>query len=215
MESRREWSRTAVLCVLPSIEGPSDRPPRAGPSDAQRGLLFRSTAKCAAAEQVHRLTVWWKDGHRELLAVTIGAEEFETSWSELLSRLIDRGLSSVRLLIADHHRGLTNAARSQLSKARPALLPKGARVALDPRGERIAYVVGSTLTVAKLSGKAIATAEVPADVEVGQVELRRDGERTTTSDCQASRRVRAREAQTESGCASASADSHAERAERG
>jgi len=56
-------------------------------------------------------------------------------------------------------------------------LPKGARVALDPRGERIAYVVGSTLTIAKLSGKAIASAELPADVEVGQLELRRDGER--------------------------------------
>ena len=33
------------------------------------------------------------DGHRQLLAVTIGAEESEESWSELLAQLIERGLS--------------------------------------------------------------------------------------------------------------------------
>lgn len=56
-------------------------------------------------------------------------------------------------------------------------LPEGARVALDPRGERVVHVVGSTLTVRTLAGKTVATATVDADVEVGQLEFRKDGGR--------------------------------------
>ena len=41
------------------------------------------------------------DGHRQLLAITIGAEESEASWSELLAQLNERGLSGVQLVIAD------------------------------------------------------------------------------------------------------------------
>lgn len=43
------------------------------------------------------------EGHRQLLAVTIGAEESEESWDELLAQLIERGLSGVQLVIADAH----------------------------------------------------------------------------------------------------------------
>ena len=59
-----------------------------------------------------------QDGHRRLLGITIGAEESEESWSELLSQLVERGLSGVQLVIADDHRGLSNAARRLLPEAR-------------------------------------------------------------------------------------------------
>ncbi len=51
------------------------------------------------------------DGHRHLLGITIGAEESEASWSELLMQLLDRGLSGVQLVIADEHAGLAAAVR--------------------------------------------------------------------------------------------------------
>ena len=46
------------------------------------------------------------DGHRRLLAITLGPEESEDSWSELLEQLLERGLSGVELVIADEHAGL-------------------------------------------------------------------------------------------------------------
>jgi putative transposase len=55
-----------------------------------------------------------KDGHRKLLAITIGAQESEASWSELLSQLIERGLRGVQLVIADAHAGLAAAVRKYL-----------------------------------------------------------------------------------------------------
>jgi transposase-like protein len=58
------------------------------------------------------------DGHRHLLAVTIGSEESEESWGELLSQLLDRGLSGVRLVVSDDHRGLTKAVRRRLPEVK-------------------------------------------------------------------------------------------------
>jgi len=57
------------------------------------------------------------DGHRHLLAVTIGAEESEDSWSELLAQLIERGLSGVELVVADAHAGIAAAVRRHLPEA--------------------------------------------------------------------------------------------------
>jgi transposase-like protein len=57
------------------------------------------------------------DGHRQLLAVTIGAEESEDSWNELLAQLIERGLSGVQLVIADAHAGIAKAVRRHLPEA--------------------------------------------------------------------------------------------------
>jgi putative transposase len=57
------------------------------------------------------------DGKRQLLAVTIGAEESEESWSELLAQLVERGLSGVQLVVADAHAGLARAARHHLPEA--------------------------------------------------------------------------------------------------
>jgi putative transposase len=58
------------------------------------------------------------DGFRRLLAVHIGAQESEASWATLLAELVERGLSGVRLLIADEHAGLRVAARKALPEAR-------------------------------------------------------------------------------------------------
>ena len=58
------------------------------------------------------------DGHRRLLGVSLGAEESEASWAELLSELVERGLSGVQLVIADEHAGLAAAVRRFLPEAR-------------------------------------------------------------------------------------------------
>ena len=57
------------------------------------------------------------DGKRQLLGISIGAQESEESWSELLRQLIDRGLSGVRLVVADEHAGLAAAVRKHLPDA--------------------------------------------------------------------------------------------------
>ncbi len=54
------------------------------------------------------------DGHRHLLAVTMGPEESEASWSELLQQVINRGLGGVCLVISDEHAGLVAALRRWL-----------------------------------------------------------------------------------------------------
>ena len=58
------------------------------------------------------------DGHRRLLGLTLGPEESEASWSELLGQLQERGLSGVELVIADEHAGLAAAVRKFLPEAR-------------------------------------------------------------------------------------------------
>ena len=58
------------------------------------------------------------DGYRHLLGVTLGAEESEASWRELLAQLTERGLSGVQLVIADDHAGLAAAVRHELPEAR-------------------------------------------------------------------------------------------------
>jgi len=57
------------------------------------------------------------DGHRRLLAVHIGTQESEASWAGLLGELIERGLSGVRLVVADEHAGLRLAVRKALPEA--------------------------------------------------------------------------------------------------
>jgi len=58
------------------------------------------------------------DGHRHLLGVTLGSEESEESWSDLLGQLLDRGLTGVQLVIADAHRGIAAAVRRLLPEAK-------------------------------------------------------------------------------------------------
>lgn len=57
------------------------------------------------------------DGKRTLLAVTIGAQESEASWSELLAQLTTRGLTGVKLVVADDHKGIAAAVRTHLPEA--------------------------------------------------------------------------------------------------
>ena len=54
------------------------------------------------------------DGKRRLLAVTIGAQESEASWTDLLQQLLSRGLDGVCLVISDDHAGLKAAVRRLL-----------------------------------------------------------------------------------------------------
>ena len=58
------------------------------------------------------------DGRRRLLGITLGAEESQDSWSELLEQLLERGLSGVELVIADKHAGLAAAVRRFLPEVR-------------------------------------------------------------------------------------------------
>jgi transposase-like protein len=58
------------------------------------------------------------DGRRRLLGITIGAQESEASWTELLRQLTERGLSGVKLVIADAHAGLGAAVRHHLPEAK-------------------------------------------------------------------------------------------------
>jgi transposase-like protein len=57
------------------------------------------------------------DGHREVLGVDICAEEDGAGWLAFLRSLTARGLSGVRLVISDAHRGLVNAIGSALPGA--------------------------------------------------------------------------------------------------
>ena len=52
-----------------------------------------------------------EDGKREVLGVATGPSEAETFWTDFLRSLADRGLSGVKLVIADDHKGLRAAAR--------------------------------------------------------------------------------------------------------
>ena len=56
-------------------------------------------------------------GKRRLLGVTIGPEESEASWTELLEQLVARGLRGVKLVITDEHAGLVKAVRRLLPEA--------------------------------------------------------------------------------------------------
>jgi transposase-like protein len=59
-----------------------------------------------------------EDGHRHLLAITIGPSESQEAWADLLRQLLERGLTGVQLVIADGHAGLAAAARQALPEAR-------------------------------------------------------------------------------------------------
>jgi putative transposase len=52
-----------------------------------------------------------EDGGREVLGVMVGDSETEVFWTEFLRSLRERGLSGVRLVLADHHSGLVKAIR--------------------------------------------------------------------------------------------------------
>ncbi|MEV0456530.1 IS256 family transposase [Catellatospora methionotrophica] len=57
------------------------------------------------------------DGHREVLGLDVCAEEDGAGWLAFLRSLTARGLTGVRLVISDAHRGLVNAIGSALPGA--------------------------------------------------------------------------------------------------
>ena len=76
------------------------------------------------------------DGHRRLLAITLGPEESEDSWSELLEQLLERGLSGVELVIADEHAGLAAALHRAPATQRAGRGPASPAQACGARGCR-------------------------------------------------------------------------------
>jgi putative transposase len=49
------------------------------------------------------------NGDREMLSCAVGDSEDEAFWTTFLRSLRERGLGGVRLVISDHHLGLTKA----------------------------------------------------------------------------------------------------------
>jgi putative transposase len=54
------------------------------------------------------------DGRRELLGLKVGDSETEAFWAAFIFHLKERGISGVKLVLSDAHRGLTKAIRRQL-----------------------------------------------------------------------------------------------------
>jgi transposase-like protein len=117
-------SRSTVSRVTKSLAEQVEELRRAPIKDAVPYLYLDATfldARWArSVENVSALVAYGvaSDGHRHLLGVSIGAEESEDSWGELLGQLTERGLSGVQLVIADEHRGLAGAVRRHLPEAR-------------------------------------------------------------------------------------------------
>ncbi|MBA2665669.1 MAG: transposase, partial [Trueperaceae bacterium] len=58
-----------------------------------------------------------EDGLRELLAVEVADTESEVTYEDLFRRLKDRGLTGVRLVTSDDHRGLVKAIQKHFQGA--------------------------------------------------------------------------------------------------
>lgn len=96
------------------------------------------------------------EGHRHLLGVALGAEESEASWSALLQELVDRGLTGVRLVIADEHAGLAAAVRRWLPEVKrqrcTVHLQRNVLVKAPQRlRKRLAREVGGLFTASSLA----------------------------------------------------------------
>lgn len=118
-----EVSRSAVSRVTKALQQRVDDLKKAPIVGAMPYLYLDATfldARWArTVENVSALVAYGvgQDGHRRLLGITIGAQEDESSWAELLAQLNERGLSGVRLVIADGHVGLASAVRKHLGEA--------------------------------------------------------------------------------------------------
>lgn len=117
-------SRSSVSRVTQRLEQTVEglrRAPIVGPHPyLYLDATFLDTRWARRVENVSVLVAYavGADGYRHLLGVTLGAEESEASWSELLAQLTERGLSGVQLVIADDHAGLAAAVRRWLPEAR-------------------------------------------------------------------------------------------------
>lgn len=120
----RKVSRSTVSRVTKSLEEKMDALNRE-PIGQETPYLFLDATYVDArwarsVENVSALVAYGVglDGHRRLLAVTIGSEESDESWGDLISKLLDRGLSGVKLVVSDDHRGIAKAVRRLLPEAK-------------------------------------------------------------------------------------------------
>jgi putative transposase len=117
-------SRATVSRVTKSLEAKVEelrRAPIAGPVPYLfLDATFLDARWARTVENVSALVAYGvgSDGHRHLLGITIGTEESEASWADLLEQLNSRGLCGVRLAVADGHAGLRAALRRHLPEAR-------------------------------------------------------------------------------------------------
>ena len=113
-------SRSSVSRVTKQLEGQVESlrsAPIAEPiSYLYLDATFLDARWARSVENVSALVAYGigPDGKRRLLGVTIGAEESEASWTDLLEQLLGRGLSGTRLVISDAHAGLRAAVRRLL-----------------------------------------------------------------------------------------------------
>lgn len=120
----RRVSRSTVSRVTKSLEERMDALAREPISQEIPYLFLDATyvdARWArSVENISALVAYGVglDGHRHLLAVTIGSEESDESWGDLISKLLDRGLSGVKLVVSDDHRGIAKAVRRLLPEAK-------------------------------------------------------------------------------------------------
>jgi len=82
--------------------------------------LYLDIRWARAVESVAALVAYGvgHDGHRRLLGITLGTEESEDSWTELLEQLSARGLKGVELVVSDAHSGIAKAVRHHLPEAK-------------------------------------------------------------------------------------------------
>ena len=119
-----EVSRSTVSRVTKKLQANVDQLAKA-PIETEIAYLYLDATFLDArwarrVENVSALVAYGVDregGKRQLLGITIGAQESEDSWSDLLRQLLDRGLRGVRLVIADDHKGLAAAVRTHLPEA--------------------------------------------------------------------------------------------------
>ena len=76
------------------------------------GRLGRAMQVCSRAVVVEMGVN--ADGRRELLGLEVGDSEIEVFWSQFIGSLKERGLTGVKLVISDAHKGLTIAIRRML-----------------------------------------------------------------------------------------------------
>jgi putative transposase len=116
-------SRSAVSRVAQQLDAQVTALQQAPITGAHPYLFLDATFVAArwarTVENVSALVAYavGADGHRHLLGVSLGVEESEASWSELLAQLVDRGLTGVQLVIADEHAGLAAAVRKWFPEA--------------------------------------------------------------------------------------------------
>lgn len=65
------------------------------------------------------------DGHREVLGMRVATAETGAAWNEFFADLVARGLTGVRLVTSDAHKGLAAGRSWRTCRGRPLVAPSG------------------------------------------------------------------------------------------